>query len=49
MTEETCLNCNSTNTQRYELLLRGNDHSDVPLCDECYEAIQSEIADGVNH
>ncbi len=45
MSEQSCLNCNKPASGTYDLLVRGNDHSEVPLCDECHEAIQREIAE----
>jgi hypothetical protein len=43
MTEQTCLNCNDPDTDRYDLMIRGNDHEGVYLCEECYEAVQREL------
>lgn len=45
MTEHTCLNCNDPDTDRYDLMIRGNDHRGVHLCEECYNAVQQELAE----
>ena len=45
MTEHACLNCNDPDTERYDLMIRGSDHRGVYLCEECYEAVQRELAD----
>lgn len=45
MSDEQCLNCHQPGAKRYDLLVRGNNHSGVYLCEECYQAIQREIAE----
>lgn len=47
MSQLHCLNCGTPTKATYDLVLRGNDHDDVPLCDACHEAIQQEMADPV--
>lgn len=43
---DECMNCGAPAANTYELLLRNNNHSEVPLCEECYDAIQREISIG---
>lgn len=38
-----CLNCGAAAADTYDLLVRSNNHKEVPLCDACHEAIQEEI------
>jgi hypothetical protein len=45
MAEHTCLNCNDPDTDRYDLMIRGNDHRGVHLCEECHDAVQQELAE----
>lgn len=45
MAEGICLHCNASGAKQYDLLIRGNDHEGVYLCPDCYEAIQTELAD----
>lgn len=45
MTTESCINCGDPATNTYELLVRSTNHREVPLCEECHEAIQREIAE----
>lgn len=40
---DECLNCGGTADDTYELLLRSTSHRDVPLCDDCHDAISAEI------
>lgn len=43
MGEKRCINCGGPDAELYELLVRSNNHKEVPLCDECHEAIEREI------
>lgn len=45
MTDCSCVNCGATAAATYELLLRSTNHTEVPLCEECHDAIQREIAE----
>lgn len=40
---DECLNCGDATADTYELLLRNNNYRDVPLCDDCHDAIQETI------
>lgn len=44
MVDRPCLNCGEPATERCDLLVRGNEHEDVALCEACHDAIQAEIA-----
>lgn len=44
MAEDSCINCGASDTERYELLVRNTNHDEVPLCADCHEAIQQELA-----
>lgn len=43
MGELYCINCGNPAEETYELLIRSNNHQDVPLCDPCFEAIQDHL------
>ena len=45
MGEHRCLNCKSPDVDSYDLMVRGNEHSGVFLCDECYETLRREIVE----
>ena len=45
MTERNCLNCGAPAADTYALRVRSTDHDEVPLCEECHEAIEREIAE----
>ena len=40
-----CVNCGAQDTALYELMVRNNTHDQVPLCEECYQAISDELAE----
>lgn len=44
MAEYRCLNCGDPEADTYELLVRNNSHDEVPLCDECHDAIDEELS-----
>lgn len=44
MDEYRCLNCGDPDADTYELLVRNNSHDEVPLCDECHDAIDEELS-----
>lgn len=45
MGQETCINCGADDAEHHELLVRNTNHDGVPLCPDCHEAIQQELAD----
>lgn len=40
---EACLNCGEEADGTHEILVRSNNHRDVPLCTACHEAITETI------
>ena len=40
-----CVNCGDPDTERYDLMVRNTNHDQVPLCEECYDAISDELVD----
>lgn len=45
MDEHRCKNCGGDAADTYELLIRSRNHQEVPLCEECHEAIRAELAE----
>lgn len=45
MDECRCLNCGVPGADTYELLVRNNSHDEVPLCEECHDAIDEELSE----
>lgn len=39
-----CINCGDPAADTYELMVRNNNHDEVPLCDECHDAIDRELS-----
>ncbi len=40
---DQCLNCGGEADDTHEILVRSNNHRDVPLCADCHDAISAKI------
>jgi hypothetical protein len=38
-----CTNCGGEDTDTYYIKIRGETHDEVPLCEECHNAISNDI------
>ena len=43
--ESDCVNCGDPDTERYDLIVRNTNHDQVPLCEDCHDAITDELSD----
>lgn len=38
----SCINCGDGDVEFYDLLVRGDEQEDVPLCDDCHDALPDQ-------
>lgn len=43
MSTEACLNCGDPAGDTYDLIVRSEGHSEVPLCVQCHDALGQEF------
>lgn len=43
MADRRCTNCGNPESETYELRLQSTTGTEVPLCEECHEALDEEF------
>jgi hypothetical protein len=38
----SCINCGDPDVKFYDVMVRGDEHDDIPLCDDCHAALPGD-------